>query len=130
MHVRKGCLSDEPDVPVSIRGPNGKFRTIRSTSQLEQLHSRYGQLESGTQVGPQVGHAVLQQFAHENNVSLSCVLLFRVVLQMTQSINWLGMPDLHTADLALLLEIHDLANRVLGSDKDWAFLDSLNVVDS
>lgn len=73
VHVRKGCLSDDVDVPVVIRAANGKTRKIRGTSQLEQLHSRYVELKAGTQMGPEVAHALLQQFSLENNVSFELV---------------------------------------------------------
>lgn len=133
VHVRKGCLSDEPDLPVAIRSPTGSLRSIRSTSQVELLHRRYEELKCGTQMGPEVGHSLLQQFSQENNVCASSLFMhvnLAFLLQVNQEVRWKGLPDMHTTDVALLIDIHSLATRVFGNDPAWAFLDEIKAVKS
>jgi len=72
LHIRKGCLSDIPDLTYYIRiGEDSMgipvFRCLRGTSALEGFHQKVRQLVRGFNVSPRFAIALLYEFIHRWN---------------------------------------------------------------
>jgi hypothetical protein len=68
MHIKNGCVTDEPGHPVSIPTVDGSYKLLRGTSPLESIHLRLQDVLHGKSHGLGVALQRFAAYIHRSNI--------------------------------------------------------------